>query len=62
MWAATRDPHGLRFTCRLGVKLRLGFYVFTPLIIKLLVTSAICLGDSVLNDSGLYHRVWVGSD
>jgi hypothetical protein len=27
----------------------------------LLVTSAICLGDSVINDSGLYHRVWFES-
>jgi ribosomal protein S2 len=27
----------------------------------LLATSEICLGGSVINDSGLYHRLWVGS-
>jgi hypothetical protein len=27
----------------------------------LFATSAICLGDSVINDSGLYHRVWFES-
>jgi hypothetical protein len=32
----------------------------TSLIIKLLATSAIYLDDSVINDSGLYRRVWVG--
>jgi hypothetical protein len=31
------------------------------LIIKLLVTSAICLGGSVINDCGLYHIFRVGS-
>jgi hypothetical protein len=31
------------------------------LIIKLLATSAICLCGSAINNSGLYHRVWVGS-
>jgi hypothetical protein len=56
MWAATRDPHGLRFACRLWF---LSFHL--SLVIKLLATSPICLGGSVINGSGLYHRVWVGS-
>jgi hypothetical protein len=55
MWADTQDLHGPRFAHKLG------FLVFTSLVIKLFATSSNCLCGSVTNDYGLYHRVWVGS-
>jgi hypothetical protein len=38
-----------------------GLSFHSSLIIKLLATSAFCLCGSVINDSRLYHRVWVES-
>jgi hypothetical protein len=62
---ACGQPHGIRtsFVLRedLESNLDLVSKFSPPLIIKLLATSAICLGGSVINDSGLYPRVWVGS-
>jgi hypothetical protein len=53
---------GLRFAWRLRSLTLTWFLSFHPsLIIKLLSTSAICPCGNIINDSELYHRVWVGN-